>query len=214
MWWFSVSLFSGQFVYVLDALCTLLALHIVCCCYFVCIVCFLPVLIFLDFFFLMIRRPPRSTLTDTLFPYTTLFRSYEALLEQGNVFGEHLGRVAFRVNRDQHGDDRAAVFAEHVDGRRHRAELGRADVRAVGIAEIDQHVPAAEILGRARRAVLVGARERPDDVGIDDEAAGGAILRRRRRAQVYPCTDRDAGASADSTEKRTTGTERVITTRT
>src|SRR3546814_2562789 len=28
-------------------------------------------------FFLMIRRPPRSTRTDTLFPYTTLFRSYE-----------------------------------------------------------------------------------------------------------------------------------------
>src|SRR3546814_19914789 len=27
------------------------------------------------FFFLRIRRPPRSTLTDTLFPYTTLFRS-------------------------------------------------------------------------------------------------------------------------------------------
>src|SRR3546814_11239257 len=30
---------------------------------------------FLFFFFLMIRRPPRSTRTDTLFPYTTLFRS-------------------------------------------------------------------------------------------------------------------------------------------
>src|SRR3546814_4036730 len=29
----------------------------------------------LGFFFLMIRRPPRSTRTDTLFPYTTLFRS-------------------------------------------------------------------------------------------------------------------------------------------
>src|SRR3546814_10630004 len=29
-------------------------------------------------FFLMIRRPPRSTLTDTLFPYTTLFRSAQA----------------------------------------------------------------------------------------------------------------------------------------
>src|SRR3546814_12096965 len=29
------------------------------------------------FFFLMIRRPPRSTRTDTLFPYTTLFRSFE-----------------------------------------------------------------------------------------------------------------------------------------
>src|SRR3546814_3848866 len=29
-------------------------------------------------FFLMIRRPPRSTRTDTLFPYTTLFRSADA----------------------------------------------------------------------------------------------------------------------------------------
>src|SRR3546814_125734 len=33
------------------------------------------VLFFIFFFFLMIRRPPRSTRTDTLFPYTTLFRS-------------------------------------------------------------------------------------------------------------------------------------------
>src|SRR3546814_15625665 len=32
-------------------------------------------IIFFVFFFLMIRRPPRSTRTDTLFPYTTLFRS-------------------------------------------------------------------------------------------------------------------------------------------
>src|SRR3546814_10848460 len=32
-------------------------------------------LFFMFFFFLMIRRPPRSTRTDTLFPYTTLFRS-------------------------------------------------------------------------------------------------------------------------------------------
>src|SRR3546814_20145632 len=31
--------------------------------------------IYCFFFFLLIRRPPRSTLTDTLFPYTTLFRS-------------------------------------------------------------------------------------------------------------------------------------------
>src|SRR3546814_10725407 len=50
----------------------------------------------LSFFFLMIRRPPRSTRTDTPFPYTTLFRSitypasagsadrmFEAALEAG-----------------------------------------------------------------------------------------------------------------------------------
>src|SRR3546814_15788045 len=36
------------------------------------------------FFFLMIRRPPRSTRTDTLFPYTTLFRSlYLTILATG-----------------------------------------------------------------------------------------------------------------------------------
>src|SRR3546814_14553871 len=35
---------------------------------------FLHIICFL-FFFLRIRRPPRSTRTDTLFPYTTLFRS-------------------------------------------------------------------------------------------------------------------------------------------
>src|SRR3546814_16799902 len=31
-------------------------------------------------FFLLLRRPPRSTRTDTLFPYTTLFRSIRARL--------------------------------------------------------------------------------------------------------------------------------------
>src|SRR3546814_8269388 len=35
-----------------------------------CLYCYLAV------FFLMLRRPPRSTRTDTLFPYTTLFRSH------------------------------------------------------------------------------------------------------------------------------------------
>src|SRR3546814_11267357 len=38
-------------------------------------------------FFLMIRRPPRSTRTDTLFPYTTLFRSVS---RQGSVDCRHV----------------------------------------------------------------------------------------------------------------------------
>src|SRR3546814_19776669 len=44
------------------------------------------VLVYLDHFivcFLMIRRPPRSTRTDTLFPYTTLFRSFLRELKPG-----------------------------------------------------------------------------------------------------------------------------------
>src|SRR3546814_15533627 len=42
-------------------------------------------LFFLFFFFLMIRRPPRSTRTDTLFPYTTLFRSHHRQWMVGDV---------------------------------------------------------------------------------------------------------------------------------
>src|SRR3546814_18675089 len=41
--------------------------------FLICVCVSLMYLLF--FFFLMIRRPPRSTRTDTLFPYTTLFRS-------------------------------------------------------------------------------------------------------------------------------------------
>src|SRR3546814_15543873 len=47
------------------------------------------------FFFLMIRRPPRSTRTDTLFPYTTLFRSL-ALMRRQRLL-QPLDRAEHRV---------------------------------------------------------------------------------------------------------------------
>src|SRR3546814_2175701 len=40
--------------------------------------CLFVLILFVLVFFLMLRRPPRSTRTDTLFPYTTLFRSSPA----------------------------------------------------------------------------------------------------------------------------------------
>src|SRR3546814_7034918 len=44
------------------------------------------------------RRPPRSTRTDTLFPYTTLFRSDEPFVEEDSRYKlEDLGRGFFRV---------------------------------------------------------------------------------------------------------------------
>src|SRR3546814_14296339 len=48
--------------------------------YYLYLICFVVLMMwyfsfFVWFVFLMIRRPPRSTRTDTLFPYTTLFRS-------------------------------------------------------------------------------------------------------------------------------------------
>src|SRR3546814_11840802 len=58
------------------------------------------------FFFLMIRRPPRSTRTDTLFPYTTLFRS---------IRPERARRVAHGI-RDTH------VHGEAQPARRARGD--------------------------------------------------------------------------------------------
>src|SRR3546814_275169 len=56
------------------------------------------------FFFLMIRRPPRSTRTDTLFPYTTLFRSVDRVdIKAERVLAQHLGR-AWRLHL--HGQHR------------------------------------------------------------------------------------------------------------
>src|SRR3546814_8585103 len=52
----------------------------------------------------MLRRPPRSTRTDTLFPYTTLFRSHR---RQG-LRGRHSGR-ARRVTAGQRAGCRALV---------------------------------------------------------------------------------------------------------
>src|SRR3546814_3863581 len=50
-------------------------------------------------FFLMIRRPPRSTRTDTLFPYPTLFRS--AACAGGGCPGRVSGRRAGWTRRDR-----------------------------------------------------------------------------------------------------------------
>src|SRR3546814_17262658 len=62
--------------------------------YNVCLLC----CILYFFFFLMIRRPPRSTRTDTLFPYTTLFRS-GALRLVRDFSSQDLGLMLTRVDR-------------------------------------------------------------------------------------------------------------------
>src|SRR3546814_19306933 len=72
------------------------------------------------FFFLMIRRPPRSTRTDTLFPYTTLFRA-ERRWETSN---EGLGRDPPVAE----GDPRRAAGAAPGDSA-HRKAVPQADHR-------------------------------------------------------------------------------------
>src|SRR3546814_18825800 len=46
------------------------------------VVCTYYVVFLFFFFFLMIPRPPRSTRTDTLFPYTTLVRSFDVTVAE------------------------------------------------------------------------------------------------------------------------------------
>src|SRR3546814_2615559 len=72
----------------------------------------------------MIRRPPRSTRTDTLFPYTTLFRSLgsQALTETG---GHVLARDLKLVTRDAGGVQ--TPFATIEDGPDNRLNDGRVD---------------------------------------------------------------------------------------
>src|SRR3546814_6060429 len=65
------------------------------------------------FFFLMIRRPPRSTRTDPLFPYTTLFRSEIAHVELC-LLGSQRGRLL-----DDDCAQALRIGGETVDGEGH-----------------------------------------------------------------------------------------------
>src|SRR3546814_16907717 len=76
-------------------------------------------------FFLRIRRPPRSTRTDTLFPYTTLFRSVPAApmpdhAREHILLGEVLGADGDRPPRSAARPDRRE--REHDSGRERSEE--------------------------------------------------------------------------------------------
>src|SRR3546814_16284289 len=103
----------------------------------------------------MIRRPPRSTRTDTLFPYTTLFRSHQPvqkIAEQLRALGM---AASVGVAQDFHPEVREAL----------------ADTGGVGVTIDAQAVPAARLLadgdtvgrGPFRQladAIVEGARKR------------------------------------------------------
>src|SRR3546814_9157103 len=59
------------------------------------------------FFFLMIRRPPRSTRTDTLFPYTTLFRSHHRFAIRRYDYGRWFQQYLPRSRRKRHTGGRS-----------------------------------------------------------------------------------------------------------
>src|SRR3546814_11459389 len=98
------------------------------CCYF--------------FFFLMIRRPPRSTRTDTLFPYTTLFRSSSKVPPRPWAFRLWRAKDMAKLTKKQkaletavdrnklHGVDEAiALVTKHATDRKSVVQGKRVSVR-------------------------------------------------------------------------------------
>src|SRR3546814_9956885 len=103
------------------------------------------------FFFLMIRRPPRSTRTDTLFPYTTLFRSFRPYLSGEfdpwrrrimSAFGRKNGlggRPSFGVARPMQGGGPVARSPEEGEAR--GEQFPPIDPAALLLSDIPQSAP-------------------------------------------------------------------------
>src|SRR3546814_17452644 len=89
------------------------------------------------FFFVMIRRPPRSTRTDTLFPDTTLFRSLVHQRPAVRRGDEHLrgARLAVLVGVLAGGVDVEAVMrmlhGRYPDAARHRSEEHTSELQSL-----------------------------------------------------------------------------------
>src|SRR3546814_15371143 len=120
----------------------------------------------------MIRRPPRSTRTDTLFPYTTLFRSHAYPPHP------HL-RAADRVDAD--------VFRLPRPSRRHRAVVAAA-ARRDGAEKHRRRWAELALSGRRRRVEAPAPARprlcRPQGYLVDDRALSAARLSRSEKHRV------------------------------
>src|SRR3546814_13345445 len=102
-------------------------------------------------FFLMIRRPPRSTRTDTLFPYTTLFRS------------AHADFVAAQAAVSAANGRRATLFKQ-IDQTEAQADAARAQLDAADLDVTSTLLRASkggrvgDLTGRVGQFVQTGQR--------------------------------------------------------
>src|SRR3546814_11517845 len=103
----------------------------------------------------MIRRPPRSTRTDTLFPYTTLFQDLED-----------------RIEGDERGDILIVALRELVPDDHHRDAARKTDQDQAG------HIfgPVREENDRDR-----GHQYRPDNPVLDDREREQPLLLEHQR---------------------------------
>src|SRR3546814_5968784 len=107
-------------------------------------------------FFLMVRLPPRSTRTDTLFPYSALFRS--------NAAGAHLAIASGRIDRPLSTEARHTLFAAERGASARKAWLA-GGLTAKGRVEIDagrseEHTSELQSLMRISYAVFCLKKKR------------------------------------------------------
>src|SRR3546814_2173039 len=143
------------------------------------------------FFFLMIRRPPRSTRTDTLFPYTTLFRSRTL------ATARH-ARAQCRDARhaDPRGGDRRQGIQQDADAEPDRAAGADRQFRSAAPPRRERPPARAVEQRRARAARLLGRLCRIEG-GIRN--AGDELW--RRNAQYFDCAHRNPRRSEEHTSE-------------
>src|SRR3546814_13904150 len=116
----------------------------------------------------MIRRPPRSTRTDTLFPYTTLFRSEKLV---GRILRRHIDihEVADREQGEADRNNQPGIEPLHQSrDERDQDQLGKASPREhhadlLGVVSLDP----SEVDGKDED----GAVERDPEEEIDRKSA-------------------------------------------
>src|SRR3546814_134628 len=143
----------------------------------------------------MTRRPPRSTRTDTLFPYTTLFRSpgsvemHLARIEPGTGRSHSAFSQFFRIGERLAPTPVALLSPEGIDVGTAGSRQNGSRRRAAGASVIALAFMSMAIPGE------LSARTAPIAAG-DNKASGGGSFDQSpaRPAPVFPPNDRDLEA--------------------
>src|SRR3546814_20050359 len=124
----------------------------------------------------MIRRPPRSTRTDTLFPYTTLFRSLSYITKCARIVGKTWGGVeTLGVITFFRTGSRGLMAGDRADGST-AGERRRAPPRDTTLRPPASRTPTC---GRSAHRACRRSRPRPSGQGGSLSPRGRESCRRR-----------------------------------
>src|SRR3546814_14086017 len=137
----------------------------------------------------MIRRPPRSTRTDTLFPYTTLFRSAEA---------PRHGAALQQVFEDAFGESIARLVPDDDGSKDARAEAIRGMAQLVGSLVLAR---AVRRRGLAEEILKSGKKTRSLPQAPDESRFSVTVPRRA----AVPHSDRPSRRTRTPRARKTIG---------